>query len=60
MDVANFPVDEFKKWTLNQCIIKYTDMDPTMVNEAKENITSGIEKASGATGCNIEVSFNYF
>ncbi len=33
-------------------------MDDFMKTEAKDIISTGIEKASGATGINIEVSFN--
>ena len=32
-------------------------MDPLVENEAKLHITNGIEKASGAVGVDIKVSF---
>ncbi len=36
--------------------IQETDMDDFMKTEAKDIISTAIEKASGATGINIEVS----
>ena len=35
-----------------------TDMDPMVENEAKLHISNSIEKASGATGVDIMVSFD--
>eukprot|EP00806_Schmidingerella_arcuata_P008230 Macronucleus_8580.p3 GENE.Macronucleus_8580~~Macronucleus_8580.p3 ORF type:complete len:106 (+),score=8.16 Macronucleus_8580:1-318(+) len=49
------PID-FKKFTDGKTIVKDTDMDPLVENEAKLHITNGIEKASTATGVDIKVS----
>ena len=38
--------------------LQETDMDDVIKVEAKDFVMSGIEKASGQFGINIEVSFN--
>ena len=58
-------LDDFKKWKNQTAIVKVrartelssqeTDMDEIVKIEAKDAVVTGIEKASGAHGINIEV-----
>ena len=56
MELPAFDPIDFKKFTDGKTIVKDTDMDPIVENEAKLHITNGIEKASSATGVDIKVS----
>ena len=55
MELPAFDPIDFKKFTDGKTIVKDTDMDPIVENEAKLHITNGIEKASSATGVDIKV-----
>jgi dynein light chain 4 len=55
----NFNIDDFMKWKQNQAIVKETDMDDLMRNEAKEVVATGIEKCSGQTGINVDAACKY-
>ena len=56
MELPAFDPLDFKKFADGKTIVKDTDMDPIVENEAKLHITNGIEKASSATGVDIKVS----
>ncbi len=43
----------------NHVGLQETDMDDFMKTEAKDIISTAIEKASGATGINVEVSLRF-
>ena len=53
MELGPFDPVDFKKFTDGKTIVKDTDMDPQVENEALLHITNSIEKASGATGVDI-------
>ena len=55
MELPAFDPIDFKKFTDGKTIVKDTDMDPIVEDEAKLHITNGIEKASSATGVDIKV-----
>ncbi len=59
MELPPFNLEDFTKWKTNQAIIKDTDMDELIKVEAKEFVISGIEKASGQFGVNIEIACKY-
>merc|ERR1712051_832845 len=56
MELPAFDPIDFKKFTDGKTIVKDTDMDPLVENEAKLHITNGIEKASGAAGVDIKAA----
>jgi dynein light chain 4 len=59
MEVLPFNLDDFTKWKQGQAIVRETDMDDTIRQEAKDFVISGIEKASGQFGINIEHACKY-
>ncbi|CAI2385145.1 unnamed protein product [Moneuplotes crassus] len=54
MDMPEVNIEHFQKWKLSKAIIIETDMSEQVQMEAKECVTTGIDKASGSKGLNIE------
>eukprot|EP00347_Sterkiella_histriomuscorum_P012699 403367559 len=59
MELPALNLDDFTKWKQGFPIVKETDMDEDIATEAKEFVTSGIEKASGQFGINIEIACKF-
>jgi len=72
MELPPINLEDFTKWKTGMAIVKViylnclislqeTDMDDMIKGEAKDFVISGIEKASGQFGINIEVrkQFHY-
>ena len=59
MELPPFNLDEFNKWKEGKIIVKETDMDPLVEQEAKYFVSGGIEKASSATGVDIEAACKF-
>ena len=54
--VSNYsPLPSWNSDLADAYLLKDTDMDPLVENEALLHIANGIEKASGATGVDIKV-----
>ena len=54
MEMPEIDMADFDKWRVSKAIIIETDMDELVQTEAKDCVTTGIEKASGSQGLNIE------
>ena len=54
MELPEVNMDEFDKWKVSKAIIIETDMEESAQVEAKDCVTTGIERASGAGGLNVE------
>ena len=54
MENIEIDMGDFQKWAISKPIIVETDMEELVQQEARETVVSGIEKASGATGLNVE------
>ena len=59
MEVPPINMEDFNRWKGQQGIVKYSDMNDHMNNEAKDFVSTGIEKASGATGVNYQQACQY-
>ena len=59
MELPEINMDDFDKWKVSKAIIIETDMEEQVQAEAKDCVTTGIEKASGAQGLNIEKACKY-
>ena len=53
-ELPPFDQGEFDKFRQGKQIVKESDMEPTMLSEAKDHIVSGIEKNSGSEGIDIQ------
>ena len=54
MELPEINMDDFDKWKVTKAIIVETDMEEQVQIEAKDCVATGIEKASGSQGLNIE------
>ena len=54
MESIEVDMGDFSKWAISKPIIVETDMEDQVQQEAREAVVSGIEKAQGANGLNIE------
>ena len=59
MEMPEVNIEDFQKWKMNQAIVKEFDMDEEILNEAKEFVIDGIEKASGGHGIAIDAACKY-
>ena len=50
MELPAFNYEDFKRWKLNQFVVKETDMEAQMQNEAREHIMAGIDKFTAPEG----------
>ena len=56
MELPPFDPVDFKKFTDGKSVVKDSDMDKLVLDEAIQHIAAGIEKASGATGVDIKAA----
>ena len=47
MELPPFNFEDFKKFAQGTIIVKYTDMKEEMLQDAKETVSGGIDKANG-------------
>ena len=59
MELPPFNLEDFTKWKEGKIIVKETDMEPTVEQEAKYFVSGGIEKASSAAGVDIEAACKF-
>ena len=59
MELPPFSIDEFNKWKEGKIIVKETDMDPVVEQEAKYFVSGGIEKATSSLGVDIEAACKF-
>ena len=59
MELPPFELDVFNKWKGGQAVIKECAMDEEMRVDAKEHVSSGIEKFQSAEGVDYKSAGKY-
>ena len=59
MELPPFDLEVFTKWKQSQSIVKSCDMEEEMKIDAKEHVSSGIEKFSSAEGVDYKSAGKY-
>ena len=59
MEIGDIDKSDFKKWSTGLAIVVNSDMEELVQAEAKDCVTTGIEKASTAAGLNVEKACKY-
>ena len=59
LELPEVNIEDFTKWAQKTAIIKESDMEQQMQIDARDFVTMGIEKSSGASGVNIEAACKF-